>query len=52
MQLLLEGLKLIYSRFVAGILDHDNTNRSGAEESFSEKYSDEAMDTSDYDFPF
>ena len=51
-ELLLEGLKLIYSRFVAGILDHDNTDRPGAEESFSEKYSDEAMDTSDYDFPF
>ena len=51
-ELLLEGLRLIYSGFVNGILNHDNVNKFDTEESFSERYNDEAMNTSDYDLPF
>ena len=50
-ELLLEGLKLIYSGFVDGILDHDNVNRFGTEGSFSDRHKDDAMDTFDYVLP-
>ena len=50
-ELLLKGQKLIYSRFVDGILDHDNIHRFGREETFSDSYNDETMDTSDYNLP-
>ena len=50
-EFLLKGQKLIYSRFVDGILDHDNIHRFGREETFSDSYNDETMDTSDYNLP-
>ena len=33
------------------ILDHDNIHRFGSKKKFSDKYDDEAMDTSNYDLP-
>ena len=46
---MLEGQNLIYSGFVDGILDQDNTHRLGSEEAFSDKYDDRAMQMSIYD---
>ena len=37
-ELLVKGQKLIYSRFVDGILDHDKIHRFGREETFSDSY--------------
>ena len=46
---MLESQNLIYSGFVDGILDQDNTHRLGSEEAFSDKYDDRAMQMSIYD---
>ena len=48
-ELLLKRQKLIHCEFVDNIFGHDNIHQDGREETFSEKYKDETMDTYNFD---
>ena len=47
-KLLIKVQKLIYSRFVVEILNHDNSHRFGSKETFSDRYDDKAIYRSNY----